>query len=1305
MRNILPTIVFVCFILSSTSRSFAGSAKDAEILPLAHVGRDVIWDMSKAYRETTSTRQRICINGLWRWQPASEAVDKVPADGWGYFKVPGCWPGITSYMQKDFQTVHTHPKWKGTNLRDVTAAWHQREITVPAEWAGRRIAVCAEYVNSYAAVYVDGRKAGEILFPAGEVDVSDICRPGRKYVLSMLVVSLPLKGVMLSYSDTASVKTMRGSVARRGLCGDVFLAGTPAGARLTHVRVDTSVRKWQVKLNAFMQGLEAGERYSLAARITEKGHDVKQFGSAAFEAEDLGGNLFAFTEKWKPEKLWDIHQPENMYELHLSLLGAGGKVLDMLAPVRFGFREFWIDGRDFYLNGSRIFLSAVPLDNAQVGAATATYAAARESMERLGTFGVNFVYTHNYGCEPGTHLSFAEILRAADDHGMLVALSMPHFGQYDWGSPEAERSNGYAQLAEFYARVAQSHPSVVMYSTSHNATGYSEDMNPDLIDGLYDKRDRWSLNNMKRAVRAEAIIKRLDPSRIVYHHSSGNLGAMHTSNFYPNFVPVQELSDWFEHWATKGTKPVFMCEYGAPFTWDWAMYRGWYEGKREFGSAAVHWEFCLAEWNAQFFGDRAFGISEMEKRNLRWEAKQFREGRTWRRWDYPHQLGSNDFPEREPVVDMYFTQNWRAFRTWGVSANSPWEHHILFKLRPGMDRNRRQDLEVDWENLQRPGLSPDYEGQRYERMDLAYERSDWIPTAGARALIRNNRPLLAYIAGEGGRFTSKGHNFFAGETLEKQIIVINNSRVPVSCDCSWSLALDRPVVGQSKITVETGRQVRIPMRFALPAQVEPGAYKLSAKVVFDTGEIQEDEFMIHVLARRASPRVTARIALFDPKGQTAELLRGKGVRYDTVDADADLGTYEVLILGKAALTVDSPAPDIGRVRDGLKVIVFEQTTEVIEKRLGFRVAEYGLRNVFPRVPDHRALAGLGAEHLRDWRGEATILAPRLKYELSPKFNSAPAVTWCGIPVSRVWRCGCRGNVASVLIEKPACGDFLSIVDGGFSLQYSPLLEYRQGKGMVLFCQIDLTGRTKRDPAAETLFANILEYVSAWKPSPRRDVLYTGEPKGKAHLRAAGFRPGSYDGGQIKADHVLVVGPGSKALAAHRDSIGAFLNAGGYLLAIGLTQKDADALLPFSVSMHRAEHINAYFDPPPANSLLLGVGPADVHNRDPRTIPLVSSGARTAGNGVLAVARAANVVFCQLAPWQFEYETNFGLKRTFRRSSVLVTRLLGNLGAAGETPLLSRVSAPIKSNEPGRWLDGFYLDEPEEWDDPYRFFRW
>ena len=59
-------------------------------------------------------------------------------------------------------------------------------------------------------------------------------------------------------------------------------------------------------------------------------------------------------------------------------------MLDAALPVRFGFREFWIKGRDFYLNGSRIFLSALPLDNAQVGAAAGNHEAARkETMLRV----------------------------------------------------------------------------------------------------------------------------------------------------------------------------------------------------------------------------------------------------------------------------------------------------------------------------------------------------------------------------------------------------------------------------------------------------------------------------------------------------------------------------------------------------------------------------------------------------------------------------------------------------------------------------------------------------------------------------------------------------------------------------------------------------------------------------------------------------------------------------------------------------------------------------------------------------------
>src|SRR5262249_42517537 len=265
------------------------------------------------------------------------------------------------------------------------------------------------------------------------------------------------------------------------------------------------------------------------------------------------------------------------------------------------------------------------------------------------------------------------------------------------------------------------------------------------------------------------------------------------------------------------------------------------------------------------------------------------------------------------------------------------------------------------------------------------------------------------------------------------------------------------------------------------------------------------------------------IALFDPRGETAKLLAELKVRFEPVAATADMAAYEVLIVGKGALTCDGPGPDIGCVRDGLKVIVFEQSAKVLEQRFGFRVAEYGLRQVFQRVSDHPLVAGLETEHLRDWRGVATLLPPRLEYTLRPRHG--PTVRWCGIEVTRAWRCGCRGNVASVLIEKPARGGFLPIFDGGYALQYSPLLEYREGRGVVLFWQVDVTGRTEEAPAADFLTRTPLRYVSAWRPSPRRKCLYVGDPAGKKHLEAAGIPVSPYSKEALSAESALIVGPG------------------------------------------------------------------------------------------------------------------------------------------------------------------------------------
>ena len=105
------------------------------------------------------------------------------------------------------------------------------------------------------------------------------------------------------------------------------------------------------------------------------------------------------------------------------------------------------------------------------------------------------------------------------------------------------------------------------------------------------------------------------------------------------------------------------------------------------------------------------------------------------------------------------------------------------------------------------------------------------------------------------------------------------------------------------------------------------------------------------------------------------------------------------------------------------------------------------------------------------------------------------------------------------------------------------------------------------------------------------------------------------------------------------------------------------------------------------------------------------------------------MFCQIVPWQYEYKDMHNLKTTFRHSSCLLSRLLGNMGVKASTPLLARFSSPALKPVPAkwkgvfgvhvnlpqdptlncdpqaRWRVGLYLDAPVEGDDPYRFYSW
>ncbi len=178
---------------------------------------------------------------------------------------------------------------------------------------------------------------------------------------------------------------------------------------------------------------------------------------------------------------------------------------------------------------------------------------------------------------------------------------------------------------------------------------------------------------------------------------------------------------------------------------------------------------------------------------------------------------------------------------------------------------------------------------------------------------------------------------------------------------------------------------------------------------FSRGESQNDAFSIQVLPRPADLSSGTKIAVLDPKGETTKLLTRLGMQFHPVDTTSDLSAYDTLIIGKEALTSGGPGPQLDRVHDGLRVIVFEQNADALESRLGFRVAQYGLRQVFPRIPDHPILAGLTVDHLLDWRRLRNLAATTTCLHDADHARSRGRMVWLtGVASLVLWLPGqCR----------------------------------------------------------------------------------------------------------------------------------------------------------------------------------------------------------------------------------------------------------------------------------------------------------
>lgn len=1227
-------------------------------------GVEARWDLASAFREETPTRGRVCINGLWKFHPAELKSGDLPAagSGWGYLKVPGSWHPPTARMRPIGPDI-----WETTalDLNRTDAAWYQRRITVPAEWTGRRVFVEMDNPKQATRILVDGREAGAVSWPGGRVEITSLIKPGATHTLSVFVNALGGDQEKLVVMGPTQIEKAREEIRYKGLAGDCFLVSEPAGARIADVFVKPSVRKKQLAVQCELA--DAPGSFKLEAVVRDGDKIVKQFAGAAP----------AFAGRWSDAKLWDIDQP-NLYKLSVRLLDARGKLLDETTPVTFGFREFWIEGRDFILNGKRIHLRCLFSTNAR-DFATAALPQAKTTLARIRALGFNYIIHAHYDYEPQSFAYVEDLVRAGDQAGFPMSYTIRHVKQiYQDFENDAKRAE-WDRVVNYEVRRVRNHPSILMWAMNHNFTGWADDQNPSRLDGLYapelvPNREQLAKQDStlarvlarRRAARlGEQRVMALDGTRPAYHHESGNLGQMITLNCYLNWTPLQERMEWLSHWAVAGMKPLFIVEFGLPHQASWGGHRtGPFIWRNKVNS-----EPLVAEFGAITNGDRAYELADyelahyatVERVYARREPFHIQEslGAAWQhRWEH-------NFLE---IKSLFTKHTWPAFRASGLSAILPWDQEDFFKPLPAA-RGEPVELPTDWARLQRPGIAPDFQPSSHDWLTTPKLEGVLEETSLAKTFRRVNRESLAFIAGPRSRFTAKDHIFRGGETVTKQVALINDLRQPARVKWEWTASLGGKTIGTGRgsAIVAAGDKQFAPLRFKLP----PVATDTRGVITLKTGDGQEDRVEFDVLAPTGTIEQRGSIACYDPKGQTLKLLRARGLDVKAVEQPVAPGDCKLFIIGREAMTTNGPGVDVR----GKNVLIFEQTEDVLQKRWGFRTASPGTRNVFVRQPAHPVCAGLSDELLRDWRGNSTLLEPYPGYE--PFYRFYQTEEWCGFKNSRTWQWGNYGTVASVVIEKPQRGNWSFPLDCEFDLQYAPLLEWLAPDGnRVIFSQLDLTGRDANDPAAERLLANLLAYAQS----------------------VSRFE---FGGARIAASE-----SGKRSL----QELGADLNSqSGPLVCVGLDGQALSRVLPSAVGTETRAVTHTLIGRPTAGALV-GLGNGDFHWRGRMTVPAIV-GAPTelnvASTGVFAEGDIAGrrVVLVQFTPEQFDWKDKPYLKLSKRRAVIILARILTNCGVRLSAPVAERLASPPAQASEKRWLDSFYLDEPTSLDDPYRYERW
>ncbi len=1201
-------------------------------------------------RQLSATRARICLNGIWLFAPAP-AIKSVPGNAeWGYIRVPGSWrpcalPGvIVRGMGKT---------WNGFPYKTSTA-FYRRRVHIPGSWAGKSIMVRLARVSTDAVVFVDSRECGRVSWPAGSVDITSAVTPGKDAELNIFVAASTDKALVTRFMGPAADQIIRKKAKLKtcGLISDVFLEALPPTPRLTSVHIDTSVQSHTLGITATMNTplSRPGTPITCTATISNPDNTTTRTFTARIAPAANKASLF-MSWSWNDPHLWSTDDP---YLYTLTLRIRGGNIDDEIRRT-FGFREFRIQGREFYLNNIPIRLRPTPYHvKGRLGGAPALIRAGIRSMKECG-FNIHEIWPWDR-MERGTWHFDETWCREADRAGLLLIAPLPEFRQYTrkWQQPETVLAweESMARAMEEY----RDHPSVVMWSTGVNTFGFVDDQNPTMIgdrhrarhaSAAYYQHARTGLDAMRR-------IRQHDPTRPVFMHAGAAVGDVYTLNNYLCMLPLQEREQWLSNWYWHGDMPVMMVEFGTP------LYTTMMRGRKGYGLASGS-EPLVTEFCASYLGTDAYRLESQAYRDM--IASHFDKEQTYRTFHNSNTLIAE--PQFQRLLSLFVRNTWRSWRTYGITGGIlPWGHAHGWQYDPGPMQPA-------------PAFVPGQTGTWFKTLPANYRKGlspGGIPALPvSRVLKEVSGATMAYIAGKPGKFTAKTHSFTPGQVVCKQAVMINDTLTVQKYSLQWSAAINAKDIahGNANGILQPTEILRRPIRFPLPMTRE--RFKADGRILLRVQigtQTHNDTFRFRII--EPDHGFTATATVFDPREETRLMLANLGCKLIPWTGKH---TNLPLIIGRKALSSGTaPAGDwLGFVRQGGVTIIMAQDPQWMRDCLGLRVSRYVSRRVFPLDSGNPVIAGLDSTDLRDWAGSSNLIPD----------NDCSLAT--GKPGSRYppygWHWGNQGGVTSAAIEKPHHSGMRPLMECGFDLAYSPLMEMPVGKGTIIWCMLDLVDHWQLDPVAQLLTQRLIQYAQnkpkrAWPEAAQVSLM--GDASDAALLGRLGVKFTTRASVPADSSGLLVIG---KAVGISMNDAQAFCQRGGRVL--WLQREGEDAFDKVRLATKSLAGSLAAPDWPECR----GLSASDLRWRVTRKAWVLQAGdtnanVEVAANGLLGRKKTGKgvMLFCQIDPRMFPADKLTYLRFTRWRQERTLSQILANLGAnfIADDKLLTRLQAPDKN---------------------------